>query len=86
MKTFIIIPALFLSGCSLLPTRTIVVDHNVLVTIPCRITQPQKPVMPLTDSSKIEEDIFVKTKKALAEIELRKGYEKQLETVVESCQ
>lgn len=86
MRTLLVLFLVFISGCSPLPTREVVVDHNVQVNIPCKITPPQKPVMPLTDSGKIEEDIFVKTQKALAELELRKGYEKQLETAVESCQ
>ena len=84
MRTIFLALALLLPGCSLLPTRT--VNHDVMVTVPCKITLPQKPVMPLTDSAKVEDDIFVKVKKALSEIELRKGYELQLETAAGSCQ
>ena len=73
-----------LSGC--FATSGGVVDHNVLVSVPCKVTMPQKPVMPLTEEGSINDDIFVKTKKALAEIEYRKGYENLLESAIGSCQ
>lgn len=74
---------LLLSGC--FASAPTIVDHNVMVTVPCKVTLPAKPQMPLTDSGDVKDDMFVKTKKALAEIELRKGYEEQLEAAAESC-
>lgn len=86
VKTSIImiILASALAACGTVPAK--VVDHNVLVTVPCKVTMPGKPVMPLTDTGDVNDDIFVKTKKALAEIDLRKGYEAQLEAVAKSCE
>ena len=87
MKLIILVSTVFLSGCNwLCPRDQNIVDHNVVVTVPCKINAPQKPVMPLTESGKVEDDIFMKSKKALAEIELRKGYESQLESAIGSCQ
>jgi hypothetical protein len=80
----LILAAIFsLSGC--FSTTGKVVDHNVQVNVPCKVTMPSKPVMPLTDTGNIKDDIFVKSKKALAEIDLRKGYEAELEAAAGSC-
>ena len=68
------------------PPIQVVVEHKVLVTIPCKVALPTKPSMPLTDSGDMRDDIFIKTKKALAEIDLRKGYEAQLESSARSCE
>lgn len=76
---------LALAGCNNLVPNEKIVDHKVLVTVPCKIMPPLKPVMPLTDMGNKKDDIFVKSKKALAEINLRKGYEAQLEAANESC-
>lgn len=84
MKLITIFAALLLVGCG--TTKPQIVDHNVLVTVPCKVTLPAKPVMPLTDTGDVKDDVFVKTKKALAEIEIRKGYEAQLEAVAQSCE
>lgn len=87
MKTTLLLLALILSlsGCGLCPTKTITVKVEVPVPVPCKVASPTKPVYPLQESKK-EEDIFNKTKKAIAEIELRKGYETELEAAVKSCQ
>lgn len=84
MKLYVMLPILFLYGCtSPLPK---IVNHDVMVTIPCKITMPVKPVMPLTDTGDIKDNIFIKTKKALAELDIRRGYEAQLEAAAGSCQ
>jgi len=75
---------LLLAGCGTTQPPN-VVDHNVLVTIPCKVVMPVKPVMPLTDNGLVDDDLFVKSKKALAEIELRKGYEGEIEAAANSC-
>ena len=85
MKYLILIPVLLLCGCKCIPNNNIV-DHNVLVTVPCKITSPAKPVMPLSDGGLATDDLFTKTKKAIAEIDIRKGYEGELETAIGSCQ
>ena len=81
---FAILPAFLLCGC-LATTGPAVVDHNVIVQVPCNVTMPDKPVFPLTDSGKVEDNIFDKSKKALAEIEDRKAYETKLEAAAQSC-
>jgi hypothetical protein len=63
----------------------VIVNRDVLVTVPCKINPPVKPVMPLTDTGDTKDNIFINIKKAIAEIEIRKGYELQLETAVKSC-
>ena len=85
MRYILTIGLLLLTGCCI-PKAPIVVDHKVMVTVPCKTILPARPVMPLTDTGKVEDDIFVKSKKALAEIDIRKGYEAQLEAAARSCQ
>lgn len=83
-KLFTLSIVLPLYGC-LATTGPAVIDHNVIVQVPCNVTMPDKPVFPLTDSGNVKDDIFLKTKKALAEIEQRKGYESKLEAAAQSC-
>jgi hypothetical protein len=59
---------------------------QVAVPVPCKIIMPSKPVMPLQELSEDESDVFVITQNALAEIELRKGYEVKLEAEAKACQ
>jgi len=84
MKIFLLVLILALTGCNITQPPNIV-EHKVLVTIPCKVTLPSKPVMPLTETGSSDEDLFVKSKKALAEIELRKGYETELEAAANAC-
>lgn len=52
--------------------------------VPCVTEMPAKPAFPMatvTDG----DTVYVLAKKAAAEIELRKGYEAQLETTLEAC-
>jgi len=84
MKLYATILSLaLLSGCSWIPTH--VVDHDVMVPVPCKVTMPQKPLMPFTDTATVKDNIYVKTQKALAEINVRKGYEAELEAAAGSC-
>ena len=83
-KIILAVPAFFLCGC-LATTGPAIVDHNVQVQVPCNVTMPDKPSFPLTDSGDVKDDIFVKSKKALAEIDARKGYEVKLEAAAQSC-
>lgn len=74
---------LFLVGCASTPKiETRIVE--VPVAVSCIKQVPVKPEYPLQGSNP-DEDIFVLTKRALAEIELRKGYEGELEAVLIAC-
>lgn len=84
MKYLYLIPiCLLLTGCF---WDTKIIRQNVIVPVPCKVVMPQKPLMPFTDTSTIEEDIFTKSKKILAEIVTRIAYEEQLESVARSCE
>lgn len=76
--------SILLGGC-FATTGPALVDHNVMVQVPCNVTLPEKPVFSLTDTGKVQDTIFDKTKKSLAEIEERKAYEAKLEAVARSC-
>lgn len=79
--------ALLLVGCASSQAPIIKTEDkivNVAVQVPCKVTLPERPAMPL-DSAKPEEDVFTKIKKALAEIELRQSYEEKLEAAAKSC-
>lgn len=83
MKTTItaILLLVLLSGCA---TNETIREVNVPVVIPCVESMPSKPSYPLQEASP-GEDQFTLTKKALAEIELRKGYEGVLEALLVAC-
>lgn len=72
-----------MTGCA--TERLVVKEVKVPVPIPCKIISPDKPVYPLQEAKKEEADIFVITQKALAEIELRQGYETKLEAAIVEC-
>ena len=76
-----------LTGCACFkePKERIVL-HNVEIPIPCKITAPEKPVMPLTDTVTKADNLFVQAKKALAEIDFRISYESKLEAAIKACQ
>lgn len=74
-----------LTGCQC-PTKIQYVDRNILVTIPCKTPSIDKPVMPLTDTGAISDDVFTKTKKAVSELDQRRAYEEKLEAAVKACQ
>lgn len=86
-KIYLVLAILLLpliGGC-LATTGPAIVDHNVMVQIPCNVTLPEKPVYSLTDTGTVQDSIFDKTKKSLAEIEERKAYEAKLEAAAKSC-
>ena len=82
----VILPLCLLAGCQSIPKKENIVKQDVLVTVPCKIQPVEKPVMPLTENGTVKDSIFVKVKKALAEIDLRKSYETKLESAVKACQ
>lgn len=85
MKNIIIaLISLSLVGCaSMKPQPPQIV--NVAVPVPCKIQTIKRPDMP-TDKLKKSDNIYVKTQAAFAEIDIRQGYEDQLNAAIEGCQ
>lgn len=74
-----------LEGCSFLKPEPIIVEVKVPVPVYCKIDKVAKPVLPLQELYPEEEDIFRIVQSALAEIELRQGYETKLEASITAC-
>jgi hypothetical protein len=72
-----------LVGCACNP-KVVTETVEVPVMVTCIKETPARPEFPLQISNP-NEDLFVLTKRALAEIELRKGYEGELEAVLTAC-
>jgi len=84
MKVALLILALLsLSGCCNDQVRE-VKEIKVPVILPCVESLPEKPSFPLQEA-KVDEDLFTLAKKSLAEIEIRKGYEAELEASLFAC-
>ena len=65
-------------------TPVIPAEVQVPITVRCKAPNVDRPVWPLQTSTGTEPlDVLVRN--ALAEIELRKGYEEKLEAAVEAC-
>lgn len=79
----LVLATLILSGCAAVPPE--VREIKVPVPVPCMISAPSKPSMPIDAISKYENNVFTIVKNLLAEIELRKGYETVLESAIASC-
>jgi len=77
----------WLAGClTTAPTlKPEIVIQKVPVPTPCKITPPEKPVMPV-DNLKKESPLFDKIQAGLAELERREAYEKKLEAAIKECQ
>jgi len=83
MKTMLaLLAVVMLTACT---PSLVVKEVKVPVPVPCRIVSPEKPVYPLQEAKKDEANIFNITQKALAEIELRQGYETKLEAAITEC-
>ena len=84
----IVAPALLslLVGCA--TSEPIIVHKTVEVEVPvevrCKVEYPKKPAWPL-DTIPEGSDIYVVGSAALAEIELRSGYEGELEAALKRC-
>lgn len=78
---------IWLAGCpATAPTlKPEIVIQKVPVPVPCKITPPEKPVMPVDDLKK-EAPLFDKVQAGLAELERREAYEKKLEAAIKECQ
>lgn len=68
--------AVLLSGCASAPRY---------ITVPCRAPAVAKPAFPF-DALQPGSDSFTQTKTLLADRDVRKGYEGQLEAAVGACQ
>lgn len=86
MKAIPIFFVLVLAGCQCVNPDPQIVQHDVPIPVPCKIAPIQKPVLPFTDNGSTTDSIFVKVKKAVAELDIRQGYEDQLEAAVKACQ
>lgn len=84
MKLLIIIPLVTLVGCCTPTIERVPYEVKVQIKTPCKITVPEKPIMPF-ESSPLGEDIFIKTKKLAAEIKTRQAYEIKLEEAITEC-
>lgn len=76
---------LLLTACSTQKIVSVPVEVKVPVPIPCPVENPPKPEWPLEKTDLATATVFEKVTHALAEIELRIGYEKQLEAALEAC-
>lgn len=69
-----------LVGCGVVPGQTV----KVPVPVACRVEMPARPAMPTeTLWPGVDLDRFAAT--ALAEIELREGYEDELRAALDGC-
>ncbi|MFZ5565967.1 MAG: hypothetical protein ACOY95_03090 [Pseudomonadota bacterium] len=74
----------FLGGRWTAPEQTVTVPIKVPVPVECRVAVPARPAMPTEGfESRPGVDVFVQG--ALAEIEIREGYEGQLRAALEAC-
>lgn len=87
MKILGIILLLALVGCVSTPPiiKTVETIVEVPIPVPCVIKGINKPDMP-TDRLKKEDELDAKVAAVLAELERRKGYEKELEAATKECQ
>ena len=83
VSSFLLVSSL--SGCGCFQKKD---GPGVITEVPipvkCKIATPEKPYMPMQNAIP-GENIFVKFKKALSEIEFRKGYEIKLEEAITEC-
>ena len=78
VKYLIALSALFLGGCA----GQKVVEVKVPVSVPCQTPHVEEPTYPVPSA---DAGIYERVKVALAEIELRKGYEARLRAAKSAC-
>jgi type IV pilus biogenesis protein CpaD/CtpE len=79
---YIILAVMFcfaISGCAI-PPQTV----SVPVPVKCKEPMPDRPSLP-TDNVPASASLDTKVRAALAEIELREGYEDRLRTALGAC-
>ncbi len=69
-----------LAGCATAPS----VPLRIPVPIECRVATPSRPAMP-TDGIVSADTLDRKVKAALAELEVREGYETELRAALATC-
>lgn len=79
-QSLIVALAALLAGCAAPRVQQV----NVPVPVPCRESEPPRPVMP---TEALEEDVTLDAfaAAAIAEIERREGYEGQLRAALAAC-
>lgn len=82
-QSLIVALAALLAGCAAQPALR-VQQVKVPVPVPCRESEPPRPVMP---TEALEEDVTLDAFAAavIAEIERREGYEGQLRAALAAC-
>ena len=86
-KLLILIATLSLVGCATdTPPgiNTVIQKVEVPIAVPCKVELPVKPTLNF-DKLTTEQDIFDKTKAALADRKLQLGYETELLAALNSC-
>lgn len=83
MKAAVLLIALALTGCA---SEPVVVDRVVNQSIPvkCKAVKPVRPVMP-TEVLAAEANEYEVVRAALAEIDVREGYEGLLVAALDQC-
>lgn len=74
-----------LTGCASQPVAYKPVEISIPVAVECKIEAITAPAWPSSFTSE-KNGVFDDVKAVLQELELRKGYEAQLEAAVKSCQ
>lgn len=86
MRVLIIALIALLTGCSTPAPR--IVTKTVTVEVPivakCEVPIPERPAYEL-DRVSVKDDLYVKGRAALIEIEQRKAYEERLRSAAEAC-
>lgn len=88
VSNVVLLACLPLAGCNFFSEpRTVYVTKEVpvIVQVPCKIETIEVPFFPFQEAAP-EEDFGTKLGKALAELEVRKGYEGVLEAAIRGCQ
>lgn len=90
IKRLLVLSALLVSGCASVKEPVIKTEVvNVAVPVACKVDIPERPVMP-TDAKYLLElpaDLLVDAllQAALAEIDVREGYEVRLVAAIKTC-
>jgi hypothetical protein len=86
MKRLIITFVVLLAACSHDPVITTApVEVKIPVPVPCKIRPVDKPIYNFPTLKK-EDNIFTKIQVLLADRELQKAYDLQLEAAIKECQ
>lgn len=80
----VLIVLAFLGGRWTTPEQTVTVPIKVPVPVECRVAVPQRPAMP-TEGFQSRPSIDQFTQAAMAELEIREGYEGQLLAGLQAC-